>query len=158
MYIKFCMNLVMSLDHDREIKWPSQGNCLRISSPQCIFHRVFMKATLLKDTFLSVDFSEPIFLSSRQCNQIHLLWKRLWESLVFALYTIYFLYYFDKAGAILEEETSIRKILPPEWPVGKPLVYILDGWLMWMGPSHRGWCQPWVGSPGWDKKADRASE
>lgn len=36
-----------------------------------------------------------------------------------------------QAEFILEEGTSIEKIPLSDWPVGKPVVHILDCWLIW---------------------------
>lgn len=40
------------------------------------------------------------------------------------------------AWVILEEGISIKTMLPPDWPVEKPVVYFLDWSSMWKGPPH----------------------
>jgi hypothetical protein len=58
-----------------------------------------------------------------------------------------------QARVLLEKEISIEKNPPTEWPVGKFVVYFLDGCLIWVGPAHCVQCHPYDDRPGGYKKA-----
>lgn len=49
----------------------------------------------------------------------------------------------DTSKSHLGRGTSIEKMLPQDWSVGKPVRYFLHLWWMWECPDHCGWCQPW---------------
>lgn len=53
---------------------------------------------------------------------------------------------------ILEEEISIEKMTPPDWPMNKS-VHFTNWWLIWEGPAHCDWLHPWAEEPGGYGKA-----
>lgn len=50
-----------------------------------------------------------------------------------------------QAWVFWEEEASVDKMVPSNWPIGQPVGYLYK--LLWEGLIHCGWCHPWAGDP-----------